>query len=379
MAPTDKPFVCSCQEELRNRDDVDRHDKKWFELGHTKRCQFTDCDKVSPQTYNAKRHWKTHLPAELGRHFCKKCSTSYAKKHDLKKHEAADTCRYNRQKCQTKSEHSPGVSILPNLMQNDSSIASANVSEPEPAQSKDLSKDISLPPVSAQMISSTEPSYPTQDHLGRFPFLDDRVGAWSHLTAIPPPQLAPGEFELRDPDPSINSGNLAFVPWQMASSNFPTDFHTTPNFGFFDISLDISEASAPIVGAPKSWSTSQPVRWEEELTVESDCASQSSRQFLENLAGFIPRVPRLPRLQSLPPQLSQRPHLSQRARLAAEVEMMVSKIKGLCRGDKSTIKSASTTKKEAKVAYFSLPFRLRRSATPSTRQSVAEWIMSLPS
>jgi hypothetical protein len=315
MAPTGKHFVCSCQEELWNEDDVDRHDKNWFKLGHTKQCQFKDCDKVSPQTYNAKRHWRTHLPAELGKHFCKKCSTSYAKKQDLKKHEAADTCRYNRQKCQTKSEHSPGVSILPNPMQNDSSIASAYLSQREPAQSRDLPKDISLPPVSARILSSTESSHSTQDHLGYFPFLDDRVGVWSDWTAadlddvfetmspnlqhMPPPQLAPGECEMREPDPSINSGNLGYIPWQMSAQK-------------------------------------------------------------PQLSSLSPPSP--------PPQPLQPP---QRACLAVEIEMVLAKIRGLCRGDRSRIETVSTTKTEDKVTCYSLPFRLRRSATPSTKQSVA--------
>jgi hypothetical protein len=145
MSFNGKVFICSCRQELRNKDDVDRHDKKWFDLGHTKQCQFPDCDKVSPQTFNAKRHWKTHLPAELRKHFCRKCSASYAKKQHLKKHEAADTCLYNRQRCQTKSEDDTGTSVLPaNALQNDRSIAIANVAELEPTSPKDLSNQTSL-------------------------------------------------------------------------------------------------------------------------------------------------------------------------------------------------------------------------------------------
>jgi hypothetical protein len=363
MAPSHKPFICSCQEELRNKDDVDRHDKKWFELGHTKRCQFKDCDKVSPQTYNAKRHWKTHLPAELGKHFCKKCSTGYRKKHDLKKHEAADTCLYNRQKRPTKPEHDPGALILPNVLQNDRSIASANVSEPEPMLSRDLSEDISLPPASAAKISSTETSHSTQTHLGDFHFMDDPVEAWSGFTTaeldailetispdsqhLPLPQLAPSELELRDPDPSITTENMAFTPRPTSTLSGRNLCFTWPH--------------GSVGGAPMSWSTSTSERWEPDCRILGNTTAWHSLQDPGTHASMYPSM-------DTPKHTSK--SRSQRARLAAGIEMMVAKIRGLCRGDKSGIELASTTKREDKVACFSLPFRLRRSATPSTKKSV---------
>jgi hypothetical protein len=101
MPFTDEAFECSCGERLRDKDDVDRHNMRWPELGHSLQCQHPGCGQKSSQTFNAKRHWKTHLPeslSKLSNYFCRKCHTSYTKLAGLKKHEAAPTCLYNRQK-----------------------------------------------------------------------------------------------------------------------------------------------------------------------------------------------------------------------------------------------------------------------------------------
>jgi hypothetical protein len=102
MASNDEVFVCSCREELKTKDDVDRHEiyKNW-KRGHDKEliCQFPDCEKVSSQTSNAKRHWRSkHVPARLSHYFCTKCGVGYAKADDLTAHVKALDCRPKHQK-----------------------------------------------------------------------------------------------------------------------------------------------------------------------------------------------------------------------------------------------------------------------------------------
>jgi len=104
MPSTEEVFVCSCLNELKTMEDVDRHEKDWLKLGHHKQCPFPDCGKVSPQVSNAKRHWKIHLPAEMRTYYCQRCSAGYAKQQDLRKHEDAETCFYNRKRCRTDAE-----------------------------------------------------------------------------------------------------------------------------------------------------------------------------------------------------------------------------------------------------------------------------------
>jgi hypothetical protein len=321
MEPTDKPFVCSCQEELRTRDDVDRHDRKWFELGHTKRCQFKDCDKVSPQTYNAKRHWKTHLPAELGRYFCQKCSTSYAKKHDLKKHEAADTCRYNRRRCPAVNEEGVARSVPPVALQNDRSIDVERALELQPMPPEALSNDPSLTSAFAANASPTEASYPNPilNHLGYFPYLDNPNGPWSDFTAADLNALFDAVSTDWQQPPPLQPGPYGFDPFESSIRDYDV----------FD--LEYYERHNIRAGLPSS-----------------------------------PSLIGCGRNKLLPIAPKQRP---QRARLAVQIEKMITKI--VWRGDKSRIKSASTTNSEDKVACLSLPFRLRRSAAPSTKQSIA--------
>lgn len=70
MASSNTEFLCSCNQILRTTNDVDVHDKSWLALGHDKRCRYPGCTTISPQTSNAKRHWRTHLPDRLGKYFC---------------------------------------------------------------------------------------------------------------------------------------------------------------------------------------------------------------------------------------------------------------------------------------------------------------------
>jgi hypothetical protein len=102
MASNDEVFVCSCREELKTKDDVDRHEihNNW-KRDHDKelQCQFPNCGKISSQTFNAKRHWRSkHVPARLSHYFCTKCGVGYAKLNDLTAHVEALDCRLKHQK-----------------------------------------------------------------------------------------------------------------------------------------------------------------------------------------------------------------------------------------------------------------------------------------
>jgi hypothetical protein len=101
---------------------VDRHDKSWFDLGHDKQCRYPSCTTISPQTSNAKRHWRTHLPERLGKYFCPKCDASYVKPEALQKHEAAAVCRKNRKRCRSATEHDAAPLSPPALRQTATSF-----------------------------------------------------------------------------------------------------------------------------------------------------------------------------------------------------------------------------------------------------------------
>jgi hypothetical protein len=122
MPSNDTVFICSCDERLETTDDVDRHDKSWFDLGHDKHCRYPGCTTISPQTSNAKRHWRTHLPERLGKYFCPKCDASYVKPEALQKHEAAAVCRKNRKRCRSASEHDTAPLSPPALRQTATSF-----------------------------------------------------------------------------------------------------------------------------------------------------------------------------------------------------------------------------------------------------------------
>jgi hypothetical protein len=126
MSSSNEAFVCSCRETLRTTDDVSRHELEWFDHGHNKQCQHPGCERLSPQTSNAKRHWRTHLPANLRRHFCSKCDASYAKQEHLEKHEAKATCLYNRKRCRNTLEDDPAPSIPPSVRQRDTASPDRN-------------------------------------------------------------------------------------------------------------------------------------------------------------------------------------------------------------------------------------------------------------
>jgi hypothetical protein len=157
MPSNDHMFTCSCQEELRTRGDVDRHDKRWFELGHDKQCRYPGCQTISPQTSNAKRHWRTHLPERLGKYFCPKCDTSYVNPEQLKKHEAAAFCRKNRKRCRSVFEEEPAPAIPSITPRNYISSPNGHATEPEPSSE--------LPSNDASQPSSTIAPSPTMDLL----------------------------------------------------------------------------------------------------------------------------------------------------------------------------------------------------------------------
>jgi hypothetical protein len=110
-------FICSCDKRLETTDDVNAHDMAWLALGHDKRCQYPGCTTISPQTSNAKRHWRTHLPDRLGKYFCSKCDVSYVKPEALEKHQAAVVCRKNRRRCRITLEYDAAPLPPPTIRQ----------------------------------------------------------------------------------------------------------------------------------------------------------------------------------------------------------------------------------------------------------------------
>jgi hypothetical protein len=141
MPSNDTVFICSCDERLETTDDVDRHDKSWFDLGHDKQCRYPGCTTISPQTSNAKRHWRTHLPKRLGKYFCPKCDASYVKPEHLKKHQAAVDCRKNRKRCRSASEHDPAPLSPPALRQTATSFLDPQADDRSPPHPEKTSND----------------------------------------------------------------------------------------------------------------------------------------------------------------------------------------------------------------------------------------------
>jgi hypothetical protein len=137
MPSNDTVFICSCDERLETTDDVDRHDKSWFDLGHDKQCRYPGCTTISPQTSNAKRHWRTHLPERLGKYFCPKCNASYVKPEALQKHEAAAVCRKNRKLCRSTSEQDAAPLSPPAIRQTATSFLDPQADDRSPTRSEE--------------------------------------------------------------------------------------------------------------------------------------------------------------------------------------------------------------------------------------------------
>jgi hypothetical protein len=167
MASNDTWFLCFCNQRLETTDDVDVHDKSWLALGHDKRCRYPGCTIISPQTSNAKRHWRTHLPDRLGKYFCSKCDASYVKPEALKKHEAAVICRKNRRRCRSVFEEDAAL-VLPSITsRNDMSSPGGHTTESE-TLSQALPKDTSTPstttaPLSTMAVQHSRRSHPDRD------------------------------------------------------------------------------------------------------------------------------------------------------------------------------------------------------------------------
>jgi hypothetical protein len=141
MPSNDTVFICSCNQILETTDDVDRHDKSWFDLGHNKQCRYPGCTTISPQTSNAKRHWRTHLPDRLGKYFCRKCDASYVKPEALQNHAAAAVCRKNRKRCRSTSEHGAAPSSPPDIRQTATSFLDPQADDRSPPRSEEIYND----------------------------------------------------------------------------------------------------------------------------------------------------------------------------------------------------------------------------------------------
>jgi len=142
--------VCSCRDELKTKDDVDKHEvQEYWSKRHGKQCQFPGCKDTIRQTSNAKRHWRTHLPERLGRYFCTRCGIGYAKPEALKKHEEAVDCRKNRRMCRRTFEHDAAP---PASRQMATSLPDPQADEYLPPHPEETSNDTN--PLSA---SSTAP------------------------------------------------------------------------------------------------------------------------------------------------------------------------------------------------------------------------------
>jgi hypothetical protein len=132
MSPNEEVFVCSCQEHLKSTEDVNEHlrgDKNWSNDGHGRQCRFPGCKTILPQTSNAKRHWKTHLPKRLRNYFCPKCDESYAKREQLEKHMAAPVCLKNRKRCRSVFEEDSAPAIPPITSRNDMSSSDGHAAD----------------------------------------------------------------------------------------------------------------------------------------------------------------------------------------------------------------------------------------------------------
>jgi hypothetical protein len=165
MASNNEVFVCSCGEELKTKDDVDRQEihKNW-KRGHGKqlKCQFPDCETISPQTSNAKRHWRSkHVPARLGHYFCTKCGAGYAKREDMIRHRAAPDCRpKNRKRCRRTSERDAAPSPPPAVRQTAADVLNLEADEPFPPHPEETSNDMGPP-----SASSTAPHAAGLNHI----------------------------------------------------------------------------------------------------------------------------------------------------------------------------------------------------------------------
>ena len=147
MSPNDEVFVCSCRDELKTKDDVDKHEfQEYWSQRHGKQCDFPGCKDTIRQTSNAKRHWRTHLPERLGRYFCTRCGIGYAKPEALKKHEEAVDCRKNRRMCRRTFEHDAAP---PASRQMTTYLPDPQVNESLPPHPEETFNDTSLPSASS--------------------------------------------------------------------------------------------------------------------------------------------------------------------------------------------------------------------------------------
>lgn len=166
MSSNSEVFTCSCQEKLSTTEDVDRHDKNWLDLGHSKQCQFLGCNKSSPQTSNAKRHWRTHLPEHLRKYPCPRCDASYAKQEHLQKHLAKATCFKNRRRCRRTFEEDSAPSLPPATRQKDMPSTDENAAGWRAVHLKDFSTELSLTSMLAELqaydIARRRPCFPSQ-------------------------------------------------------------------------------------------------------------------------------------------------------------------------------------------------------------------------
>jgi hypothetical protein len=156
MPSNDTVFICSCNERLETTDDVDLHDLSWFGLGHDKQCRYPGCTTISPQTSNAKRHWRTHLPDRLGKYFCRKCDASYVKPEALRKHEAAAVCRKNRKRCRSAPEQDAAPSSPPAIRRMATSSLDPEADEMFPPHPEGTLNDTGSPSASSTAPRAVE-------------------------------------------------------------------------------------------------------------------------------------------------------------------------------------------------------------------------------
>ncbi|KAM0692023.1 hypothetical protein Q7P36_008224 [Cladosporium allicinum] len=186
MSPNEEGVVCSCQEHLKTTEDVIEHlrsDKNWSNDGHGRQCQFPGCKTISPQTSNAKRHWKTHLPKRLRNYFCPKCDESYAKREQLEKHMAAPVCLKNRKRCRSTFEEDPALAITLITPRNDMPLPDEHAAELEATSEVPPSTGTTSPPSATSTPSLTEEAAEKQ-----------KFRAWLKEGGLIPPPAAFVEF-----------------------------------------------------------------------------------------------------------------------------------------------------------------------------------------
>ena len=360
-------FVCSCQAMILDKDGVSAHDEGWFKLGHSLDCQYPGCGKLSPQTSNAKRHWRTHLPDRLRKHFCRRCGTGYVKQEHLKKHEAADTCLYNRQPQPCRGvdeiEENPPISNPPNALPNDRPAIPASAVEPELTVSWNLTNETSL----RSPFALGESSYPAHDHLGYFNFHDQSICEWVDFTLADLDCVADVRPTWPQPPTRPGPGTSGWCSVYSPPTRLPRERDLSDEPATMPQSCHTRRYSAyqRHSGLPDS----QPRYTPATHVHDAPHMAQGSSLFCRNTEEDLPQATLT--LCSLTDTRNQGWVKLMRTHLKEKVDQMIAKIKGPFRENKPKVLPASTTESEVNSTALSLPFRPKTPGSQAMTRSAA--------